>query len=228
MTENTKKLIWLKVHSEGLKIIGISGLFLLIFNFLLRYFAPEWFWINFCVTILSLILWAVIIYFFRVPSRVNFYEHGKILSPADGKIVAIEKTIEKEYFNDERIQISIFMSPLNVHVNWLPASGTISYTQYHPGTYVLAWKPKASEENERFTTVVKLFNEEEILIRQIAGKVARRIVTYALPNMFLEQGQQLGFIKFGSRVDLYLPTHAKIKVNLNDKVVGNKTVIAEL
>jgi phosphatidylserine decarboxylase len=228
MTENTKKLIWLKIHREGLKIIGISGLFLLIFNFLLRYFIPQWFWVNFTITILSFLVWGIIIYFFRVPKRDTFGEHGKILAPADGKIVAIEKTIEKEYFNDERILLSIFMSPLNVHVNWIPASGTISYTQYHPGTYVLAWKPKASEENERFTTVVKLFNDEEILIRQIAGKVARRIVTYALPNMYLEQGQQLGFIKFGSRVDIFLPTYAKILVNLNDKVVGNKTVIAEL
>lgn len=228
MTENTKRLIWLKIHREGLKIIGLSGLFLLIFNFLLRYFAPDWHWINGIVLLLSVLLWAVIIYFFRVPKRETFGEHGQILAPADGKVVAIERTFEKEYFNDERIQISIFMSPLNVHINWIPISGTISYTRYHPGTYVVAWKPKASEENERFTTVVKTFNDEEILIRQIAGKIARRIVTYALPEMFLKQGQQLGFIKFGSRVDIFLPLHAKVLVNLNDKVKGNKTVIAEL
>lgn len=228
MDENTKRLIWLKIHREGLKIIGISGLSLLVINFLLRYFAPQWFWLNFIILILSVLLWGVVIYFFRVPSRTSLGEHGKILAPADGKVVVIEKTIEKEYFNDERIQISIFMSPLNVHINWIPASGVISYTQYHPGTYVLAWKPKASEENERFTTVVKTFNDEEILIRQIAGKIARRIVTYALPDMFLEQGQQLGFIKFGSRVDIFLPVNSKILVNINDKVKGNKTVIAEL
>ena len=120
------------------------------------------------------------------------------------------------------------MSPLNVHINWIPINGTISYLQYHPGTYVVAWKPKASEENERFTTVVKTFNDEEILIRQIAGKLARRIVTYALPEMECIQGQQLGFIKFGSRVDIFLPLNATIKVSLNQKVKGNKTVIAEL
>ncbi len=228
MDENTKRLIWLKIHREGLKIIGFSGLFLLIINFLLHYFAPNWYWINTFILIISILLWAVIIYFFRVPKRQTFGEHGQILAPADGKVVVIEKTFEKEYFKDERIQISIFMSPLNVHINWIPVSGTISYAQYHPGSYVVAWKPKASEENERFTTVVKTFNNEEILIRQIAGKIARRIVTYALPEMVLEQGQQLGFIKFGSRVDIFLPTHAKICVKLNDKVKGNKTVIAEI
>lgn len=228
MDDNAKRLLWLKIHREGLKIIGFSGLFLLLFNFLFRYYAPQWFWINLIISIITLILWGIIIYFFRVPSRYSFYEHGQILAPADGKIVVIEKTYEKEYFNDERIQISIFMSPLNVHINWIPVHGIISYLKYHPGSYVLAWKPKASEENERFTTVVKTFNDEKILIRQIAGKVARRIVTYAFPEMECVQGQQLGFIKFGSRVDIFLPLNAKINVNLNQKVKGNKTVIAEL
>jgi len=228
MDDNAKKLIWLKIHREGLKIIGFSGLFLLLLNFLMHYFFPEWHWINLFLSIVSLILWGIIIFFFRVPRREIFCEHGQILAPADGKVVVIEKTFEKEYFNDERIQISIFMSPLNVHINWIPINGTISYSQYHPGTYVVAWKPKASEENERFTTVVKTFNDEEILIRQIAGKLARRIVTYALPEMECIQGQQLGFIKFGSRVDIFLPLNATIKVSLNQKVKGNKTVIAEL
>lgn len=228
MDENAKKIFWLKIHREGIKIIGFSGLFLLLFNFILRYFAPQWFWINLIVGMASLLLWAVIIYFFRVPNRDIFCEHGKILAPADGKVVVIEKTFEKEYFNDERIQISIFMSPLNVHINWIPVNGTIAYSQYHPGSYVVAWKPKASEENERFTTVVKTFNNEEILIRQIAGKLARRIVTYALPDMECVQGQQLGFIKFGSRIDIFLPLNAKINVELNQKVKGNKTLIAEI
>jgi len=228
MSENAKRLIWLKIHREGLKIIGLSGLFLLIVNFLMRYFFADLKTLNTILSLTSIVLWGLIIFFFRVPNREIFGEHGKILAPADGKVVTIEKIFEKEYFNDERIQISIFMSPLNVHINWIPVSGIVSYTCYHPGNYVLAWKPKASEENERFTTVVKTFNDEEILIRQIAGKVARRIVTYALPDMFLEQGRQLGFIKFGSRVDIFLPLHAKILVKLNDKVKGNKTVIAEL
>ena len=228
MSENAKRLIWLKIHREGLKIIGLSGLFLLIVNFLMRYFFADLKTLNTILSLTSIVLWGLIIFFFRVPNREIFGEHGKILAPADGKVVAIEKIFEKEYFNDERIQISIFMSPLNVHINWIPINGTISYSQYHPGTYVVAWKPKASEENERFTTVVKTFNDEEILIRQIAGKLARRIVTYALPEMECIQGQQLGFIKFGSRVDIFLPLNATIKVSLNQKVKGNKTVIAEL
>jgi phosphatidylserine decarboxylase len=228
MEDNAKHILLMKIHREGLKIITISGLFLLLINFLFRYFFPEWFWFNLSLGILSLLFWAVIIFFFRVPKRLVYCKHGQILAPADGKVVVIEKTFEKEFFNDERIQISIFMSPLNVHINWIPVSGMVSYTQYHPGTYVVAWKPKASEENERFTTVVKTFNNEEILIRQIAGKLARRIVTYSIPEMECEQGQQLGFIKFGSRVDIFLPLNTKINVQLNQKVKGNKTIIAEL
>lgn len=228
MDDNAKHLIWLKIHREGLKIIGFSGLFLLIINFLMHYFFADWKWINSILSITSIILWAIIIFFFRVPKRKIECNLGQILAPADGKVVAIERTFEKEYFKDERIQISIFMSPLNVHINWIPVNGIIAYSKYHPGSYVVAWKPKASEENERFTTVVKTHNNEEILIRQIAGKIARRIVTYTLPEMECIQGQQLGFIKFGSRVDIFLPLNANIKVSLNQKVKGNKTIIAEI
>ncbi len=228
MENNAKHILLFKIHREGLKFIAISGILLLLVNLTFRNIFPEWFWFNLVLAIISLLLWGIIIFFFRVPQRMTFGEHGQILAPADGKVVVIEKTFEKEYFNDERIQISIFMSPLNVHINWIPVSGMVSYSQYHPGTYVVAWKPKASEENERFTTVVKTIHDEEILIRQIAGKLARRIVTYKLTEMECEQGQQLGFIKFGSRVDIFIPLNADVKVHLNQKVKGNRTIIAEL
>lgn len=223
-----KKLLFFRIHKEGLKIVSIVFLLFLVLNFLLRYFFPSLFWFNTIFLIFSIIFCLWIVYFFRVPERAVVVDENKILAPADGKVVVIEKTFEKEYFKSERILVSIFMSPLNVHVNWIPISGRIVYSQYHPGTYKFAWKPKASEENERFTVVIKANDNKEILVRQIAGKVARRIVAYLLPDMYCTQGQQFGMIKFGSRVDIFLPLEAKILISLNQKVKGNKTVIAEI
>ena len=169
-----------------------------------------------------LILFSV--YFFRVPKRKFLIEDGIILSPCDGKVVVIEETQENEYFNDKRIQVSIFMSPLNVHNNLYPISGSIEYVKYHPGKYLFAWNPKSSTENERNTIVIK--NQKiEILCRQIAGFLARRIVCYAEKDKNINACKELGFIKFGSRVDIFLPLGTKITSKINDKVKGGESII---
>jgi len=180
------------------------------------------------ILLISLVFFYLIIWFFRAPKRKVIENVNYIYAPADGKVVVIEEVVDNEYFNDKRLQVSIFMSPLNVHINWYPVSGLIKYYKYHEGKYLVAWHPKSSTENERATVVVESENKAEILIKQIAGAVARRIVAYSEENKKIKQGDQLGFIKFGSRVDLILPLNAKIKVNLNQKVIGNKTVIAEI
>ncbi|MBK9272623.1 MAG: phosphatidylserine decarboxylase family protein [Saprospiraceae bacterium] len=181
---------------------------------------------------ISLILgvfFLLILNFFRNPDRPIYSKDDRILySPADGKIVVIEKTYEDEYFKDEKIQISIFMNPLNVHVNRYPVSGTVMYSKYHPGKYLVAWHPKASKENERTTVVLRRKDGKEILIRQIAGAVARRICNYAQEGQAVEQGEDQGFIKFGSRVDLFLPLNSSIKVEMNQIVKGNIDEIAHL
>jgi len=166
------------------------------------------------------------LWFFRSPLRPVFPDENSILCPADGKIVVIEKTFEKEYFKDERWQVSVFMSPLNVHVNRYPINGLVTYLKYHPGKYLVAWHPKSSELNERASVVIKNSKGQEILVRQIAGAVARRIVTYAKEGLQIRQGEELGFIKFGSRADIFLPLDADIQVTLNQKVKGNVDVIA--
>lgn len=174
------------------------------------------------------ILFLLILWFFRIPQRKPVKDENKIVAPADGKIVVIEKTTEMEYFRDERIQISIFMSPLNVHQNVYPLSGSIRYTQYHKGQYLVAWHPKSSTLNERATVVVQHKNGTEILIRQIAGAVARRICTYAKPGDTAQQSSEFGFIKFGSRVDVFLPLDAKIACRVDQKAVNKQTILAEL
>jgi phosphatidylserine decarboxylase len=188
-------------------------------------------------TLPGLTLWALLIFgviyalllnFFRHPDRTLFQPHDlRVYAPADGKVVVIEETEETEFLNEKRIQVSIFMSPLNVHVNRYPISGHIAYAQYHPGKFLLAWDPKSSTDNER-TTVVIENNITRILMRQIAGFLARRIVCYAEKGDHVRQGDELGFIKLGSRVDLFLPLDARIEVALNQKVTGNRTVIATL
>ena len=172
-------------------------------------------------------VWAIVIWFFRVPSRTVPSNDAHVLSPADGKVVAIEEVHEAEYFNDKRVQVSIFMSPLNVHVNYYPLSGTTSYARYHPGKYLVAWHPKSSTENERSTVVVKHPKHGEVLFRQIAGALARRICTYSKPSEPAQQGQEFGFIKFGSRVDVLLPLDARVTVKLGDRVQGSVSVIAQ-
>ncbi|HRD51483.1 MAG TPA: phosphatidylserine decarboxylase family protein [Flavobacteriales bacterium] len=173
------------------------------------------------------LVWAIVIWFFRVPSRSIPANDAHVLSPADGKVVAIEEVQDPEYFNDKRVQVSIFMSPLNVHVNYYPLSGTTSYARYHPGKYLVAWHPKSSTENERSTVVVKHPKHGEVLFRQIAGALARRICTYSKPGEAAQQGKEFGFIKFGSRVDVLLPRDARITVELGQRVVGSVSVIAK-
>src|SRR5690606_21936 len=170
----------------------------------------------------------IFLQFFRSPKIITAYNEKHILAPADGKVVVIEETLETEYFNDMRKQVSIFMSPVNVHVNRNPASGVIKYFKYHAGKYLVAWHPKSSTENERTTFVIGLQNGVDILVRQIAGALARRIKWYIQEKDSVVQGEEFGFIKFGSRVDLFLPLDAIVKVNIGDKTKAGRTVIAQL
>jgi len=215
------------VHREGYKIIFFLILFLFIVNiFSFRVFEnyPA---VRTSFLLFSLMAFFAVLQFFRSPGRKIVLNNAHVISPADGKVVAIEEVFEDEYLHEKRIQVSIFMSPLNVHSNFFPISGSITYFKYHPGKYLVAWHPKSSTENERTTVVISnQFNS--VLVRQIAGAVARRIVCYAKENMQATQGEELGFIKFGSRVDVLLPLSAKVKVALEQKVTGGKTVLAEI
>lgn len=215
----------LRIHREGRKILVTLGVLLGLVNLVVFYFSPSAIILSIA---LSVGLFLLILQFFRNPIRqILFSENNVIMAPADGKVVVIEETYESEYFNDKRLQVSIFMSPVNVHVNRNPISGIVSYFKYHPGKYLVAWHPKSSTENER-TTVVIDNGETEILMRQIAGAVAKRIVNYLTVGETVEQGKDMGFIKFGSRVDLFLPLDAKIEVEPGQKVKGNKTIIARI
>ena len=215
----------MKINKEGYIIILVSALIIAGLLWILDYLIP----IQWIVTILGLmggVLFFLIIWFFRMPPRTPVMDINKIIAPSDGKVVIIEKVHEPEYFNDERIQISIFMSPLNVHAQWYPIKGKVKYYKYHPGKYLVAWHPKSSTLNERSTLVLENEKGTEILVRQIAGAVARRIVTYSEVGQDCDQGQEFGFIKFGSRVDVYLPLGTKVNVKLGDKVKGGVQVIA--
>jgi len=180
------------------------------------------------VLIFSLILYIFILFFFRLPARRLEPDPGLIYAPADGKVVVIEETEEKEYFRDNRLQVSIFMSPFNMHSNRYPVSGRIKYVGYHPGHYLVAWHPKSSELNERSSVVIETETGDEILIRQVAGAVARRIVTYAKEDQVVNQGDELGFIKFGSRVDIFLPVGTEIEIPILQQVKANKSIIARI
>lgn len=216
----------MKIHKEGFIIILITILILVGINLGVHHLTPPVF-LYFSIPA-SIIFLFLIVQFFRVPKRIVSASEGKIICPADGKVVVIEETAETEYLKDKRIQISIFMSPLNVHVNWYPVSGLVKYFKYHPGKYLVAWHPKSSTDNERTTVVVETASGIPVLFRQIAGAVARRIVCYAKENDVAEQGTEFGFIKFGSRVDVFLPLGSEIKVNIDDKVKGSQTILAEL
>ena len=216
----------MKIHREGYVIILVTLLLLAGFNVLIRCFCPYLLPTIFLL-LASLVLFCLIVWFFRNPDRSLLPDDNKIFAPADGKIVVIEEVEEIEYFHDKRIQVSIFMSPLNVHVNRYPVSGKVTYVKYHPGKYLVAWNPKSSLLNERSTVVVKSPNGHEILFRQIAGAVARRIVTYSKTGNEAKQGDDFGFIKFSSRVDIFLPLNTKINVELGQISIGNKTVIAQ-
>jgi phosphatidylserine decarboxylase len=213
------------IHKEGYVIILITIISLAILNLGVYNYLPILFGL---FLFLSIIFFGLILQFFRNPTRqVPVLDDNKIYAPADGKVVVIEETVENEYFKDKRLQVSIFMSPLNVHVNRNPISGTISYFKYHAGKYLVAWHPKSSTENER-TTVVFNNGKKEILLRQIAGSLAKRIICYVNTGDKVKQGEDFGFIKFGSRVDIYLPLDAKIEVELDQKVLGNQTLIARI
>ncbi len=215
----------MKFHKEGYTSLALVILFIFVINAIANYFDANTY-ITWAVYILSAFLFITIVQFFRSPKKLITLDDGIVLSPADGKVVVIEETDETEYFQDKRLQVSIFMSPVNVHVNRNPVSGIVSYFKYHPGKFLVAWHPKSSTENERTTVVVKKKDGIEVLFRQIAGALARRIVWYVEEGQEVKQGEEFGFIKFGSRVDLFLPIGTKIEVNINDAVVGGKTVIA--
>lgn len=218
----------MKIHKEGYTIILISvllavGLYTL--NHILLCAYPIFYWL---VNAFLIVMLYLIIQFFRVPTRTSPEGDNLIICPADGKVVVIEEVEETEYFNDKRIQISIFMSPMNVHANWNPISGITKYYKYHPGKFLVAWHPKSSTENERSTVVTQHENGQEVLFRQIAGAVARRIVCYAKKDQQVKAGSEFGFIKFGSRIDLFLPIGTKLNINLEDKVQGKTTIIGSL
>jgi len=228
------KYIWdivisvMRIHKEGVHTIIISLFALALINGLIFYFLklshPSFCWF---ILILSGAVWLFLISFFRIPHRLMVPGKDLVFSPADGRIVVIEETTETEYFNDRRIQVSIFMSPANVHVNRNPVGGLVKLSRYQPGKYLVAWHPKSSTENERHTVVIAA-EKGEILIRQIAGAMARRIVNYLKAGDQAVQHEEMGFIKFGSRVDVFLPLHAKIHVVLEQMVQGGVTVLATL
>lgn len=213
------------LHREGKKTIFITLIVLFAINFLVRFIVPDNLLVQNIFLILSIAFLLIILQFFRNPRVLTVLNENNILSPADGKVVVIEEVEETEYFKDKRIQISVFMSPFNVHVNRNPVGGIVKYFKYHPGKYLVAWHPKSSTENERTTTVIESA-KGEILFRQIAGALAKRIVWYIKENQQVRQGGEMGFIKFGSRVDIFVPLGSKINVQLNDKVKGGKTVLA--
>jgi len=214
----------MKIHKEGNKVIRNFLLFLLGINLLVLLINTDKH-VAWSVSTVSLLIMLLVIRFFRVPNRNLLMDENSILCPADGKIVAIEETSEDEYFKDKRIQISIFMSIWNVHVNWHPIGGNIKYFKYHPGKYLLAKHPKSSLENERTSIVIEKTKEQAIMVRQIAGAVARRIVTYANIDNTIKQAEQLGIIKFGSRVDVFLPLNTKLNIKLKDKVKAQESVL---
>ncbi|HAS18592.1 MAG TPA: phosphatidylserine decarboxylase family protein, partial [Flavobacteriaceae bacterium] len=202
-------------HKEGYRIIINTFLLVTFFAVVAEYFISTN-WIKMLIQITALVLFVLVLQFFRNPKRVTLKNDQQLISPVDGKVVIIQEVFEKEYFKDQRLQVSIFMSPLNVHVTRYPMSGIVRFSKYHPGKYLVAWHPKSSELNERTTVVLKNETFGEILYRQIAGAVARRIVNYAEENLEVIQGEDAGFIKFGSRVDLFLPIGTPLDISLGD------------
>ena len=214
------------IHREGYKYIIIATILWIGLAWTTNHFIPPaFFWLTAIVTFVLFLVWFWVVAFFRIPSRNFVHGEDKIITPADGKVVVIEETYEPEYFKDNRLQISVFMSPINVHVNRNPVSGVIKYMKYHKGKYLVAWHPKSSTENER-TTLVIGNDKGDILMRQIAGAMARRICFYVEENDIVKQNEEFGFIRFGSRVDVFLPLGTKVNVNIGDVVKGGVTVLA--
>lgn len=214
------------IHKEGYTIIAVTTLICggLVFG-LTKLIDPSsaWFWLAAAPVF---VFFYLVVQFFRLPARSNQSAPNELVAPCDGKVVVIEETEEPEYFNGKRIQVSIFMSPLNVHANWVPCEGEVTYAKYHKGLYLVAWHPKSSTDNERTTIVIKHANGKEVLFRQIAGAVARRIVYYVKPGQRVQRNEQFGFIKFGSRVDIFLPIGSEVVAQMGQVTKGNETVIA--
>jgi len=216
------------IHKEGYTSIALCILFIFVLNALVQFFYPQAYTIKWIIYILSFLLFIIILQFFRSPSIKVSPDEALVLCPADGKVVVIEETVETEYLKDKRIQISVFMSPVNVHINRNPISGVVKYFKYNAGKYLVAWHPKSSTENERTTIVIENGAGVAVLFRQIAGAMARRIVWYVNEGDNVEQGEQFGFIKFGSRVDVFLPLGSTVKVGIGEVVKGGRTILAEL
>lgn len=220
----------MKINKEGYRIIAVSGLICLliwlIFYWLLM--SRESSLLIVAATLFLLCFWAFIVAFFREPRRVRIHDADLVFSPCDGRVVVTEVVMEDEHLKQEMLQISIFMSVTNVHMNWVPVGGVVEYFKYHPGRFLVAWHPKSSTENERTTTVVRMADGRPVLFRQIAGLVARRIVSYMKTGSQVEQNSVAGFIKFGSRVDVLVPKDSTVLVNIGDAVVGSQTPIARL
>ncbi|NMC42039.1 MAG: phosphatidylserine decarboxylase family protein [Bacteroidales bacterium] len=218
----------MSIHREGYKILFFGFILLLVINVAAGILWSEYTLFRWLFMLGSLALYLFLLFFFRLPERNLEPVEGLVYSPADGKVVVIEETHEKEYFKDNRLQISVFMSPFNMHSNRYPVSGRVKYVNHMPGKNIVAWHPKSSELNERTTVVIETAEGKEILVRQIAGTVARRIVTYARTGQEVKQGDELGFIKFGSRVDLFLPLGTETEVPILQHVKANKSIIARL
>ncbi|WP_256002662.1 phosphatidylserine decarboxylase family protein [Pedobacter deserti] len=216
------------IHKEGYTTIALSLLFIFVLNAVVDYKYADVAWLRWITYIFSLALFLIVLQFFRNPKRLFTSGENLVICPADGKVVVIEETEEGEYFQDRRLQVSIFMSPVNVHINRNPISGMVKFFKYHPGKYLAAWNPKSSTENERTTVVVEHKNGSAVLFRQIAGALARRIVWYVKEGDQVEQGKEFGFIKFGSRVDVFLPLGTKVDLQLGQMVKGGVTVLGEL
>jgi phosphatidylserine decarboxylase len=216
------------IHKEGYKILAVGFIILLIVNTIAWIIWSDNSLVKWIFLVSSTLFFIFILFFFRLPVRHLDPDPELIYAPADGKVVVIEETFENEYFKDIRLQISIFMSPLNMHSNKYPVSGHIKYVNYHSGNYMVAWHPKSSELNERSTIVIETEKGTEILVRQIAGAIARRIVTYAKEGQTVTQGDELGFIKFGSRVDIFLPLGTEVEVPILQQVKANKSIIAKI
>jgi len=217
----------MRLHHEG-KTFILASVTLWILASLLMFTFCNISFLNYFVSAIFFSIFLLILWFFRIPNRNFSSNNDAIVAPCDGKVVVIEKVFESEYFQEEMIQISIFMSPLNVHANWYPVNGSVAYTKYHPGKYLVAWHPKSSTENERSTVGIIAHNGKKILVRQIAGMLARKIVSYAKENVQAKLGYEFGFIKFGSRIDIFVPVDTLINVKIGDKTVGGVTEIAQL
>lgn len=217
----------MKLHREGHTILLSSAIMMTLINAATYYFLGPNSWIFMSVLALCIILYILFLQFFRYPTRDLTLSDKHLIAPCDGKVVVIEEVYEPEFYKDKRLQVSIFMSPINVHANWYPISGTASYVRHHKGKYLVAWHPKASTENERSTIVIEKDGTRSVLLRQVAGALAKRIVYYPHENDKVRQGAELGFIKFGSRMDIYLPLGTKVHAKIGEKTVGGVTIISD-